>query len=250
MNILITGAAGQLAQTVAAALAAEHQVRLVDRVAVAGPDRVEVVQADLADPDAMWRAMRGIQALVHTATPPPDLPPVGLARDQALMDLDTRGTHVLLSAALDAGVRRCVYASTLALFDDYPLDMYISENHRPLPSLDMAVMSRYMGELVCREFARERPFCVTALRLGNLVLEEETADLAPDLSWLDYRDAAQMIACALRRDSSGEIHWLRRWAFCHVAADLPNPRFLIDTAKAMGFRPVHAFARHWPAQEG
>ncbi len=250
MNILITGASGQLAQAVAAALAGEHQLRLIDRVPASGPDRAEVVQADLLDADSMWRAMRGIHAVVHTATPPPDLPPAGLARDQALMDLDTRGTHVLLSAALDAGVRRCVYASTLALFDDYPIDMYISENHRPLPPLDMEVMSRYMGELVCREFARERPIGVTALRMGHLVFEEETADLVPDLSWLDVRDAAQMVAVALRRDSSGAIHWLQRWALCHVAADLPNPRFLIDTAKAMGFRPVHAFTRHWPAQEG
>ena len=250
MNVLITGASGQLAQAIAAALAPEHHLRLTDRVPASAPERAEFVQADLLDTEAVWRLVRGMHAVVHTATPPPDLPASGLAREQALLELNTRGTHVLLSAAVDAGVRRCLYAGTLAVFGDYPDDVYISENWRPLPILDMAVMSNYMGELVCREFARERRLTATALRLGTLVHEEETLGQSPDLAWLDYRDAAQAFACALKRDDSDEVHWMRRWALYHVAADLPNPRYLIDQARHMGYRPVYNFAGHWPRQEG
>jgi nucleoside-diphosphate-sugar epimerase len=114
----------------------------------------------------------------------------------------------------------------------------------------MAEMSNYLGELVCREFARERPVTVTALRLGTLVNEEETDGLAPDPAWLDYRDAAQAFVCALRRDTSGELLWIRRWGLYHVCADIPNPRFLIEPARQLGYQPVHNFVRHWPVREG
>ncbi|MFA6108598.1 MAG: NAD(P)-dependent oxidoreductase [Candidatus Latescibacterota bacterium] len=250
MNVLITGAAGRLAQAIAAALVPEHRLRLIDRVPMTPPERTEFMQADLLDPDAMWRAMRGMQAVIHTATPPPDLPEPGLARDQELLELNSRGTHVLLSAAVDAGVRRCVYAGTLALFREYPQDVYISEHWRPLPSLEMAEMSNYMGELICREFARERRLTATALRLGTLVDEDETEGQPPDPAWLDYRDAAQAFVCALKREASDEVHWMRRWTMVHVGADVPNPRFLIEQARHLGYRPVHNFARHWPAREG
>ena len=69
-------------------------------------------------------------------------------------------------------------------------------------------------------------------------------------AWLDYRDAAQAFACALKRDATDELHWMRRWGLFHVCADIPNPRFLIEQARHLGYRPVHNFARHWPAREG
>jgi hypothetical protein len=79
--------------------------------------------------------------------------------------------------------------------------------------------------------------------LGNLVLEEETAGLPPDPSWLDLRDAAQAFACALRREASREMSAARRWSVYHVCADPPNPRFLIDAARHLGFAPAHDFQR-------
>jgi nucleoside-diphosphate-sugar epimerase len=241
MNILITGASSRLAQYIAAALGREHQLLLMDRVPVDPPENARFFQGDILEPDDAWRAVRGMQALIHTAAPPPDLPEPGLARDQALLELGTRGTHVLLSAAVQAGVRRCVYAGTLGLFGAYPDEVYISENWKPLPSLEMVQMSNYLGELACREFAHEHRLTATALRLGELVLEEETADLPPDPSWLDLRDAAQAFQCALRLDASDEVSWVRRWSVYHICADIPNPKYLIESARQIGYQPVHNF---------
>ena len=53
--------------------------------------------------------------------------------EQALLERATRGTHVLLSAAVEAGVGRVVYGSTLAVFAAYPDDVYISERWEPQP---------------------------------------------------------------------------------------------------------------------
>ena len=106
------------------------------------------------------------------------------------MEYATRGTHVLLSAAIEAGVARVVYGSTLAVFTAYPDDVYISECWQPQPRADMLPLSRYLGELTCREMTREYHIGITALRLGEMVVEEEMQDVEPNLLWLDIRDAA------------------------------------------------------------
>ncbi len=243
MHILITGAAGRLAQAVADELGRDHRVRLMDRVPIQPADKMDFFQGDLLDPRDVWQAVRGIDTVIHTATPPPDLPASGLARDQALLDLGTRGTHVLLSAAVQAGVRRCIYAGTLRLFDAYPDDVYITENYKPLPPLDMESMSNYLGELGCREFTYAHPLTGTSLRLGTLVLEEETEGLAPDPSWLDRRDAARAFRCALHRDAGEQMVAAQRWQVYHVCAAVSNPRFLLHAARQLGYAPEHNFQR-------
>jgi nucleoside-diphosphate-sugar epimerase len=174
MNILITGAASRLGRAIAAELVADHSLRLLDSsVPEVLYDDVERVQGSLVDPDFGWKAVRNIDAVIHTGEPPADLPEDPLEREQELLDLATRGTHVLFKAAVEAGVKRFVYGSSLEIFSGYPDTVYISELHKPLPAPEMDSMSRYLGELTCREFARENLITVTALRLGRLVLEEE-----------------------------------------------------------------------------
>jgi len=249
MDVLITGAASPLGREIAAAIVQEHRLRLMDTVAVEPPEQCEFFAGSLLDPDDAWRAVRGMDAVILTAAPPAELPEEELAHENALLEWVARGTHVLLSAAVEAGVRRCVYAGTLAIFRDYPDDVYISENWKPLPRLQMGEMSNYMGELVCQEFARENRLTCTSLRLGELVLEEEAEGRRPDLMWLDPRDAAQAFGSALRLDFSDELAWYRRWRVLHVCADIPNPKYLIDRAKSIGFAPVHNFQASWPAVE-
>jgi nucleoside-diphosphate-sugar epimerase len=246
MEVLITGAASRLGREIAAAIGQEHRLRLMDTVAVDPPEKSEFFAGSILDPDDAWRAVRGVDAVIHTAALPLPLPAGDLKSEGDRLEWAARGTHVLLSAAADAGVRSCVYAGTLAVFKDYPDDVYISENWKPLPRLEMAEMSNYLGELVCREFVREYRLTCTSLRLGELVPEEETEGRTPDLLWLDPRDAAQAFQCALRLDSS-DAEWFRRWNIFHVCADIPNPKYLIDRARSIGYRPVHNFQASWSA---
>ena len=139
MEVLVTGAASDLAQQVAAVLGQEHRLRLMDSTEFAVPAKAQGVRGSLLETDDVWRAVRGVQAIVHTGTAPVGLPVDEVAREHALLDWYTRGTHVLLQAAVDAGVRRCVYLSTLEVFRQYPDDVYISENWRPQPAPEMEV---------------------------------------------------------------------------------------------------------------
>ena len=237
MRVLVTGAASALGQEVAAALAADEneQLRLLDDCAAQRQD-VEWIDARLTDPDAVCQAVQGVDAVVHTGEPPP-----AAESEEALLDRATRGTHVLLQAAVEAGVKRFVYGSTLEVFRAYPDTVYVTEYYKPLPPTEMAVLARYLGEITCREFAREHPITVTALRLGKLVREEEVAEQECDLMWVDIRDAAQAFCAALARDTSASLNWVPRWAVYHIVAPIVHPKFLLDRAKSMGYRPQREF---------
>lgn len=245
MNILITGASSKLAQAIVTELGEAHRLRLMDSVPVDPPKNGEVVQGSLLDHDDCWKAVRGMDALIHTGEPTPELPDDELARDQLLLDLATRGTHNICKAAVEGEINRIVYGGTLDIFRPYPDDVYISEMWKPLPEPDMPHMSRYLGELTCREFARDYMVTATGLRLGKLVLEEEVAGQTPDLLWLDLRDAAQAFRLALNRNDAGQTWWTRRWAMHHICAEIPNPKYLIHQAKSMGYQPAHGFAANW-----
>ncbi len=235
MRVLVTGAASALGQEIAAALKADQsvQLRLLDDCA-APRQEVEWVAARLTDPDAVRPAVRDVDAIVHPGEPPP-MP----ASEEALLDRATRGTHVLLQAAVEAGVKRFVYGSTLDVFRAYPDTVYVTEYYKPLPPPELAVLARYLGELTCREFVRDYPITGTALRLGKLVRAEEVAGQERDLLWVDMRDAAQAFCAALARDASASLDWVPRWAVYHIVAPGAHPKFLCDRAKAMGYQPQH-----------
>ncbi len=251
MDILITGASSALGRAVAAELADGHKLLLFDSTSVDAGDNARSIEGELTDPKVVWEAVRGVDAILHLGEPPPALPTDGLARDEVLLDHATRGTHVLFSAAVDARVQRFVFGSTLEVFDDYPDDVYISENWKPLPSTRMEVMSRYLGEGICRCFVRDNRIGVTVLRLGRVVLEEEVEDVEEgDLMWVDRRDAASAFACALRRDTCQAVTWSDRWGLFHICAPIHNGKFLIAAAEKMGYAPERSFARHWRPTAG
>jgi len=236
MKILITGAASALGREIAAALDETNQVRRLDD---RGPidECGEWIEASLVDVPAMVEAVRDIDVVIHTGQPPPALPADVLLYEEMLLDLATRGTHVLCQAAVEAGVKRLVYGSTLEVFGDYPDTVFVTEHYKPLPTTEPRVLAQYLGEVVCREFARDYAFTATALRLGKLVREEDLAGGKPDLMWLDIRDAASAFVQAIERDDSDSLNWVVRWAVYHICAPVPNAKFLIGRAEGMGYAP-------------
>ncbi|MEE2659299.1 MAG: NAD(P)-dependent oxidoreductase [Candidatus Latescibacterota bacterium] len=224
MRVLIVSAGGELGQAIALGLDFDHQLRLADGPELPGED----LQAILQDMDAV----------VHTGEPP-----AAMAQSpNALLDWYTRGTYDLMAAAVAEGVRRFVYCSTLDLFGTYPSDVHISELHEPFPPAQSQSLLRYLAELTVREFTRDHAITATALRLGTLVDADAPTSATVKNSAIDPRDAASAVRAALNRNDSDSLNWVRRWGIYHVCADHPNPRFLIDRARALGFKPQHRFA--------
>ena len=113
MKILLTGASGFLGGHIAELLAAEgHEVRgLVRRTSdTALLDRlgVEVVAGDLKDRDSLRRAVRGVDAVIHAAA-------TMTGPAQEFEHASVKGTRALLSEAVEAGVKRFVHVSSIAV---------------------------------------------------------------------------------------------------------------------------------------
>ena len=83
-----------------------------------------------------------------------------------------RSTYNLLLAAAQHGVKNIVYLSSLAIMTGYPEDLAVDEDWRPLAKGDSPGLAEYLGEVVCREFAREGKIHAVVLRLGNVVQGE------------------------------------------------------------------------------
>ena len=126
-RILITGGAGFIGSHLADALLAEgHAVRVLDNLTpqvhgdVTRPaylaDDVELQVGDVRDPQAVARALDGIDAVVHLAAR------VGVG--QSMYELanytmeNSGGTAVLLEALLDRPVRRLVVASSMSIYGE------------------------------------------------------------------------------------------------------------------------------------
>ena len=157
MRILLTEDSSLLGAELSSTLSDTHQVSALP----AG--------SDLTDADAMWSAVRAVDAVVHTGVSlSVAADGIGYDAERAVLDEATRGMHVLLDAVTQTGIRRFIYCSTLELFSTVPHDRYISEHWQPDPGTDMLTLSRHLAEQVTREFARERAITITILRLGRL----------------------------------------------------------------------------------
>ena len=236
-------------------LSGDHRLRVARPPGAEAPDAsgLEIVDADLYDADGACLAVAGVDAIVHTGPAgPPALPPADSYEcERALLDRATRGTRALLQAAVESGVSRLVYCSSLEVFHETPDDVYVSEQQRPRPGTAMRRLAYHLAEQVTREFAREHAVTVTVLRLGRLAREDEVAEgTEPDLTWLDPRDAAAAVELALGRDRAGSRNWVGRWQVRHVCHQPPHPKFLLDGIREMGFEPRHNFHRQWAAGAG
>ena len=177
MRILVTGGAGFIGSHVVDALFArgEHQVVVLDSLSESVhpvvPDyldaRAELVVGDVADPDAVARAVRGVDAVCHQAAK------VGLGLDidditDYVRDNDL-GTAVLLRALAAAGFAgRFVLASSMVVYGEGGYSCGVHGAVAPPP--------RAGSDLEAGRFEPVCPACGQAL---EAVAVRETARLDP-----------------------------------------------------------------------
>jgi nucleoside-diphosphate-sugar epimerase len=195
----------------------------------------EFIECPLANDPATRALVRGADVILHVAEPLP------ADDDWRRIEYLTRGTYNLLTAAAAEQVSRLVYLSTLELMTPYDADFTVSEAWRPRPGLGAGVLSKHLGEYVCREFARDRKIRCVTLRLGKVVRQGQVSGSDP--MWVDERDvihAAGLALEAVRKSSGGgAADW---WRVFHIAADSPQGRFSVAAAKRiLGYQPKYAW---------
>ena len=105
----LTGGTGFLGARVIAALGDAGRVRALSRAPRPASPGLEWIQGDVGSAAAYRDALRGTDVVVHAAAA------TGRVRAADHQRVNVDGTHALLAAARDAGVRRFVFVSSIAV---------------------------------------------------------------------------------------------------------------------------------------
>jgi UDP-glucose 4-epimerase len=168
---LITGAAGFIGRSIAAALVARGEsVRGVDnfitgkRANLIGLEKMEFLEGDLTRPEDCARACAGVDVVFHEAAL------ASVPRSVA----DPAGTHLhcatatlnVLIAARHAGVRRVVYAGSSSAYGDTPT---LPKHEEMLPNpISPYAVAKLCGEHYMQAFARVYGMETVVLRYFNV----------------------------------------------------------------------------------
>jgi UDP-glucose 4-epimerase len=171
-TFLVTGGAGFIGSHIAEALVARgDRVRVLDNLCTGHlsnlasiRDSVEFIQADVEDPAAVAKAVRGVDCIFHNAA----LASVPRSVERPL-DTNTAcvtGTLNLLDQAQKAGVRRLVYAGSSSAYGDQPTS---SKRETDLPApLSPYGAAKLAAEFYCQAFTHTHGFETVTIRYFNV----------------------------------------------------------------------------------
>ncbi len=168
---LVTGAAGFIGRSIAAALLKRgDSVRGVDslitgkRANLAGLEAMEFIEGDLADPAVCTRACAGVEVVFHEAALASV--PRSVADPAATNRNCVEATVNVLVAARAAGVRRVMYAGSSSVYGDTPT-LPKREDMLPNPISPYAV-AKLAGEHYMSAFTRVYGLETVTLRYFNV----------------------------------------------------------------------------------
>ena len=172
-RILVTGSAGHLGEALMRTLReAAHDAVGLDIVASPYTDAV----GSVADRDFVARCMRGVRAVLHTATL--HKPHVATHTRQDFIDTNITGTLNLLEEAAANGVGAFVYTSTTSAFGDALVPppgepaAWITEDVAPVAK-NIYGATKTAAEDLCRIFQRKQKLPCLVLRTSRFFPEPD-----------------------------------------------------------------------------
>jgi len=169
---LVTGGAGFIGSHIADSLVRRgDSVVVLDNLSTgklanleASRGGVEFLQADVRDLNAVSRACRGVECVLHHAALASV--PQSIADPIAANEVNACGTLNVLVAARERGVRRVVYAASSSVYGDTPA-LPIAEEAPAVPLSPYAV-SKHVGELYCQVYWKLHGLEAVVLRYFNV----------------------------------------------------------------------------------
>ena len=186
------------------------------------------VRLDLDDPQAIGRLLPGIDVIVHLA----GIPHASASFDELLPN-NILATTYLFEAAVQAGCRRLVFASSAQTIEGYPVDRQITPGMPVMPA-NLYGVSKCYGEALCAFYAAKRGLSCIALRIGAFEdPKHHELTTTRDLSaWLSPRDAVQLLQRAVETPGVQLL----------IGHGISNNRFkrldLSETTRVLGYEPV------------
>ncbi len=242
-RVLVTGAAGRIGSYFAEHSHEKYDLRLTDvsfgerRDALAAHG--ELLEGELHDLAFLKRACEGIDTVVHLAGNPN---PAAVWND--LLETNIIGTYQACVAAVAAGCRRIIFASSIHAVSGYPPDVQVKTGEPSNPG-DLYGVTKCFGEALGRYLSGQEGISFIALRIGAFQPSKAASDPAK-LGWLNHfvsrRDLDQLInRCIDAPDSL-------RFAIFHGLSDNTFKRLDISDARELvGYAPQDDFVAMNPA---
>lgn len=136
----------------------ENLKEIMDR-----PD-VSIVEGDIADLTSLRKAMERVDFVIHLGGLLL-LPAMRNPREALLVNIN--GTYDLLELALDLGIKKVVYASSVSIYGTPDTDQPISEN-QPFLNRTLYGAGKIAGEQFCRVLTEMRGLNYVALRYSSV----------------------------------------------------------------------------------
>jgi UDP-glucose 4-epimerase len=166
---LVTGGAGFIGSHLARALVAEgHPVTVLDDLSVGSrtrvPQEAAFVQGDVRSADDLRRALEGVDIVFHNAA----RVSIRSSLKEFYSDADTNlmGTLNLLRCLPGTGVRKLVFASSMAVYADNQTPVPIGEDH-PREPVSPYGIAKLAAEKYCLQLSQELGIGCHILRYFN-----------------------------------------------------------------------------------
>lgn len=171
-KVLVTGGCGFIGATLAPMLRARgHQVTILDNLSrgsvayLDDPSAYAIIQADIRDEEAVFKAATGQDAVIHLAAYGSVVESVAAPEEN--FSINVEGTFKVLNASRRAGIGQLVFASTGgALIGNATPPVNEQSVPRPISPYGAGKLA---GEGYCCAFANAYDMSITALRFANVV---------------------------------------------------------------------------------
>lgn len=241
-RVLVTGSSGCIGRLVVNALRdAGHRVRGLDRHP--HPDLDDQVVADMHHPEAVRSAVEGVDQVVHLAAHPHKADFV-----ETLVPANVVGLYHVATAAVEAGVRRLILASSIQVIGP-------TGNATTPIGVDFAAptneyaLTKLWGEQIGRMLAARHPLEVLAVRLGWLprnAIESQAIHRRPDQQsiYLARSDAEEFFRLAV---SAPRFDTPDRYACVYAVSCSTSDPPVVDLAPGRSLLNYQPRAR-WPQE--
>jgi uronate dehydrogenase len=224
-RVLLTGASGTIGSCLRAGLRDElEELRLTDLRAPDPPATAPetFVAADLADRDAVFRVVEGVEAVVHLGGVPNEAP------FEELVGPNLVGTFNVCDAARRAGVRRVVYASSNRATGFYRVDERLAGDEPPRPD-GLYAATKAFGEALARMYSDRFGLEAICVRIGSFW--ERPAEPRHLHTWLSPGDAVRLFRACL---SAPDVDFLTVYG---ASANSQSWWDLGEAARRLGYEP-------------
>lgn len=201
------------------------------------------VTCDIADFDAVRRAVDGMDAVVHLAADPAG------GQWESVLRNNIAGAYNVFEACRQAGVKRIVAASTIQVSTGHrqqpPYDAVSQGRPQPLPAgvppvsaaepaqpRNLYAASKVFNESLCRVYAFSHGMSCLAIRIGWVVGEDRVPNARAEDIWCSQRDIAGLVQACV--DAPDDLRF-------DIFYGMSNNRYLwVDLSNArdrLGFAP-------------